>query len=106
MAFMAPILADNRPFLLTGYWSHQVLNKDAAQRWRTFAGIKSVVVAHGLEQLRECCDAWLPPVCCGGSSVYRSRRLECDSGQLVSDAAQGVCFSSGFQNLPYLSSST
>ncbi|CAM9183532.1 unnamed protein product, partial [Sphacelaria rigidula] len=52
MAFMAPILADNRPFLLTGYWSHQVLNKDAAQRWRTFAGIKSVVVAHGLEQLR------------------------------------------------------
>lgn len=53
MAFMAPILAQNRPFLLTGYWSHQVLNKDAAQRWRSFAGIKSVLIEHGLEQLSE-----------------------------------------------------
>lgn len=52
MAFMAPILAENKPFLLTGYWSHQVLNKDAAQRWRSFAGIKSVLTEHGLEQLR------------------------------------------------------
>lgn len=50
---MAPILAENKPFLLTGYWSHQVLNKDAAQRWRSFAGIKSVLTEHGLEQLSE-----------------------------------------------------
>lgn len=54
MTFMAPILADNKPFLLTGYWSHQVLHKDATQRWRSFQGIKSVLIAHGLEELREC----------------------------------------------------
>lgn len=53
MAFMAPLLAENRPFLMSGYWTHQVLCKDAAQRWRTFAGIKSVLSSHGLDQLRE-----------------------------------------------------
>lgn len=53
MAFTAPILAGNRPFLMTGYWSHQVLNKDALQRWRSFAGIKSVLTAHGLDELSE-----------------------------------------------------
>eukprot|EP00904_Undaria_pinnatifida_P001665 jgi/Undpi1/1149/HiC_scaffold_10.g04611.m1 len=52
MAFMAPLLAENRPFLMSGYWTHQVLCKDAAQRWRTFAGIKSVLAGHGLNELR------------------------------------------------------
>ncbi|CAM9521015.1 unnamed protein product, partial [Laminaria digitata] len=52
MTFMAPLLAENRPFLMSGYWTHQVLCKDAAQRWRTFAGIKSVLSGHGLDQLR------------------------------------------------------
>lgn len=53
MAFMAPILAENKPRVLTGYWTHQVLHKDAAQRWRTFGGIKEVVAGHGLQDLRE-----------------------------------------------------
>lgn len=53
MAFMAPLLAENRPFLMSGYWTHQVLCKDATQRWRTFAGIKSVLSSHGLDQLSE-----------------------------------------------------
>ena len=53
MAFMAPLLAENRPFLMSGYWTHQVLCKDAAQRWRTFAGIKSVLAGHGLNELSE-----------------------------------------------------
>lgn len=53
MTFMAPLLAENRPFLMSGYWTHQVLCKDAAQRWRTFAGIKSVLSGHGLDQLSE-----------------------------------------------------
>eukprot|EP00752_Nemacystus_decipiens_P007278 g6514.t1 len=51
-SYLAPILAKNRPFLLSGYWTHQVLNKDATQRWKSFSGIKSVLVNHGLDQLR------------------------------------------------------
>lgn len=64
MSFMAPLLAENRPFLLTGYWSHQVLTKDAALRWTTFGGIKSVLSAHGLEQLSECGVRSFPHVLC------------------------------------------
>lgn len=64
MSFMAPLLAENRPFLLTGYWSHQVLTKDAALRWTTFGGIKSVLSAHGLEQLSECDVRSFPRVLC------------------------------------------
>lgn len=64
MAFMAPLMAENRPFLMSGYWTHQVLQKDAAQRWRTFEGIKSVLTAHGLDELSE-------------SQVYRRLRLLC-----------------------------
>ncbi|CAM9831640.1 unnamed protein product [Scytosiphon promiscuus] len=51
-ASVAPKLARNRPFLMSGYWADQVLSKGAAQRWKTFAGIKSVLAAHGLDQLR------------------------------------------------------
>lgn len=54
MAYVAPRLARNRPFLMSGYWAHQVLSKGAAQRWKTFAGIKSVLAAHRLDELSEC----------------------------------------------------
>eukprot|EP00903_Cladosiphon_okamuranus_P008955 g8569.t1 len=50
--YLAPIIARNRPFLMSGYWAHQVLNKDAAQRWKSFRGIKSVLADNGLDQLR------------------------------------------------------
>ncbi|CBN77138.1 conserved unknown protein [Ectocarpus siliculosus] len=52
MSYMAPKMAQNHPLLMSGHWAHQVLNKDAAQRWSTFTGIKSVLAARGLDQLR------------------------------------------------------
>ncbi|CAM9350044.1 unnamed protein product [Ectocarpus sp. 12 AP-2014] len=52
MSYMAPKMAENHPLLMCGYWAHQVLHKDAAQRWSTFTGIKSVLEARGLDQLR------------------------------------------------------
>lgn len=54
MAYVQPRLARHRPFLMSGDWVHQVLSKGAAQRWKTFAGIKSVLAAHGLDELSEC----------------------------------------------------
>ena len=53
MTFMAPLLVDSRPLLMTGHWTHQVLRKEAIPKWKTFGGIKSVFHEHGLDQLRE-----------------------------------------------------
>lgn len=53
MSVMAPLLAQNRPILMSGYWTQQVLRKDAAHRWRSFVGIKQTLSAYGLDQLRE-----------------------------------------------------
>lgn len=38
---------------MSGNWTHQILQKDALPRWKTFEGIKSVFQGYGLNQLRE-----------------------------------------------------
>lgn len=50
---IVPLLAKNFPLLMTGYWTHQILQKDALPRWKNFEGIKSVFQGYGLNQLRE-----------------------------------------------------
>ena len=50
---IVPLMAKNFPLLLSGHWTHQILQKDALPRWKTFEGIKSVFQGYGLNQLRE-----------------------------------------------------